>query len=215
MTSQRAPAPQASDSPTTASGDGEPTATTDEQGTSTTNTSTEPCSETGNWTTEPEQVQAGSADPIYLLDAGRHDAPQCYDQLSFRLNGTGAVGYYVGYADGSDVRVEGDQSVTTAGDAALVVDISAPVQGGPFDQSGHQPGVIFAETVGQTLYPASNPSGLKVIKEVRFAGELEAGSESGSVASFAVGVDRQRPFAVSSFVDEDSNTRVIVIRIAH
>jgi hypothetical protein len=209
----------ASDSPTTASGDGEPTATTDERGTSTTDeqgtsTSTEPCSETGSWTTEPEQVQAGSADPIYLLDAGRHDAPQCYDQLTFRLNGTGAVGYYVGYADGSDVRVEGDQVVTIAGDAALVVDISAPVQGGPFDQSGHQPGVIFAETVGQALYPASNPSGLKVIKEVRFAGEIEAGNESGPVAAFVVGVDRQRPFAVSSFVDEDSNTRVIVIRIA-
>ena len=204
-----------SDSPTTASGDGEPTATTDDRGTSTTTTSTEPCSETGNWTTGPEQVQARSADPIYLLDAGRHDAPQCYDQLSFRLNGTGAVGFYVGYADGGDVRVEGDQLVTTAGDAALVVDISAPVQGGPFDQSGHQPGVIFAGTVGQVLYPASNPSGLEVIKEVRFAGELEAGSESGTVASFAVGVDHQRPFAVSSFVDEGSNIRFIVIRIAH
>jgi hypothetical protein len=204
-----------SDSPTTASGDGEPTATTDEQGTSTTNTSTEPCSETGHWTTEPEEVQAGSADAIYLLDAGRHDAPQCYDQLSFRLNGTGEAGYYAGYADGGDVRVEGDQLVTTAGDAALVVDISAPVQGGPFDKSGHAPGIVFAETVGQTLYPTSNPSGLKVIQEVRFAGELESGSASGSVAAFAVGVDRQRPFAVSSFVDEDSNTRVIVIRVAH
>ena len=64
----------ASDSPTTASGDGEPTATTDERGTSTTNTSTEPCGETGDWTTAPEQVLAGSADPTYLLDAGRHDA---------------------------------------------------------------------------------------------------------------------------------------------
>jgi hypothetical protein len=83
--------------------------------------------------------------------------------------------------------------VTVGGDAALVVDIAAPVQGGSFDQSGHQPGVIFAETVGQTLYPASNPSGLKVITEVRFAGELESGGESGSVASFVVGVDRQRP----------------------
>jgi hypothetical protein len=204
-----------SDSPNTSSGDGESTATTDEQDTSTSNRSAEPCSEMGNWTTGPEQVQAGIADPIYLLDAGRHDAPQCYDQLSFRLNGTGEVGYYVGYADGSDVRVEGDQLVTIAGDAALVVDISAPVQGGPFDESGHQPGVIFAETVGQTLYPASNPSGLKVIEEVRFAGEIESGSESGSVAAFAVGVDGQRPFAVSSLVDEDSNTRVIVIRVAH
>jgi hypothetical protein len=204
-----------SESPTTSSGDGESTATTAEPGTSTTNRSAEPCSETGNWTTGLEEVQAGIADPIYLLDAGRHDAPQCYDQLSFRLNGTGEVGYYVGYAHGSDVRVEGDQLVTTAGDAALVVDISAPVQGGPFDKSGHQPGVTFAETVGQTLYPASNPSGLKVIKEVRFAGEIESGSESGTVAGFAVGVDRQRPFAVSSFVDEDSNTGVIVIRVAH
>lgn len=204
-----------SDSPTTSSGDGESTDAADEQGTSTTDRDAEPCSETENWTTGPEQVQAGIADPIYLLDAGRHDAPQCYDQLSFRLNGTGEVGYYVGYADGSDVRVEGDQLVTIAGDTALVVDISAPVQGGPFDKSGHQPGGIFAETVGQTLYPASNPSGLKVIKEVRFAGEIESGSESGSVAAFAVGVDRQRPFAVSSLVDEDSNTRVIVIRVAH
>jgi hypothetical protein len=204
-----------SESPTTSSGDGESTATTDEPGTSATNGGAEPCSETGNWTTGMEQVQAGIAEPIYLLDAGRHDAPQCYDQLSFRLNGTSEVGYYVGYADSNDVRVEGDQLVTTSGDAALVVDISAPVQGGPFDKSGHAPGFVFAQTVGQTLYPASNPSGLKVIKDVRFAGELESGSESGSVAAFAVGVDRQRPFAVSSFVDEDSNTRVIVIRVAH
>jgi hypothetical protein len=74
---------------------------------------------------------------------------------------------------------------------------------------------MFADTVGQALYPVSNPNGLTVIKEVRFAGELESGTESGSVAAFAVGVDRQRPFAVSSVVDDDSNTRVIVIRIAH
>src|SRR5215207_4588118 len=203
------------DSPATSSGDGESPDTADEPGTSTTDTDLEPCSETGNWTTGLEQVQAGIADPIYLLDAGRHDAPQCYDQLTFRLNGTGEVGYYVGYADGSDVRVEGDQLLAIAGGAALGVDISAPVQGGPFDKSGHQPGVIFAQTVGQTLYPVSNPSGLKVIKEVRFAGEIESGSESGSVAAFAVGVDGQHPFAVSSLVDEDSNTRVIVIRVAH
>jgi hypothetical protein len=204
-----------SDSPTTSSDDGESSATADEQGVSGSNGSAKRCAETENWTTGPEQVQAGIADPIYLLDAGRHDAPECYDQLSFRLNGTGGAGYYVGYADGSDVRVEGDQSVKIAGDAALVVDISAPVQGGPFDKSGHAPGAVFAETVGQTLYPVSNPSGLEVIKEVRFAGELESGSEPGSVASFAVGVDRQRPFAVSSLVDGDSNTRVIVIRVAH
>ena len=200
--------------PSTSSSDGESTAA-DEQGTATTSGSAEPCSETGKWTTGPEQVQAGIADPIYLLDAARHDAPECYDQLSFRLNGTADVGYYVGYADGSDVRVEGDQMVTIAGDAALVIDISAPVQGGPFDRSGHAPGSVFAETVGQTLYPISNPNGLQVIQEVRFAGELESGSESGSVAGFAVGVDRRRPFAVSSFVDRASNTRVIVIRVAH
>jgi hypothetical protein len=203
------------DRPTTSSGDGGSTAATDEQAPSTTTRSAEPCSQAGNWTTGPEQVQAGIAEPIYLLDAGRHDAPECYDQLSFRLNGTGEAGYYVGYADSSDVRVEGDQVVTTAGDAALVVDISAPVQGGAFDKSGHAPGLVFAETVGQTLYPTSNPSGLKVIQEVRFAGELESGSASRSVAGFVVGVDRQRPFAVSSLVDEESNTRVIVIRVAH
>jgi hypothetical protein len=204
-----------SDGPGTSSDDGESVATAGGQGTSTTNVSAERCGEAVNWTTGPEQVRVGIAEPIYLLDAGRHDAPQCYDQLSFRLNGTSAAGYYVGYADGSDVRVEGDQLVKIAGDAALVVDISAPVQGGAFDKSGHAPGVVFADTVGQALYPVSNPNGLKVIKEVRFAGELESGSESGSVASFAVGVDRQRPFAVSSFADDGSNTRIIVIRVAH
>jgi hypothetical protein len=113
----------------------------------------------------------------------------------------------------------GSVLVTAGAAATSVVSMTdaraVPVTDSPFDKSGHQPRVIFAETVGQTLYPASNPSGLKVIKEVRFAGELESGSESGSVASFAVGVDRQRPFAVSSFVDEDSNIRVIVIRVVH
>lgn len=201
-----------SDRSTTSSGDGESAATTDDQGTATTTGSDEPCTETENWNTEPQQFEAVSTDPIYLMDAARHDAPQCYDQLTFRINGTADVGYYVGYFDGADVRVEGDQLLTTAGDAALVVDISAPIQGGPFDQTGHQPGVTFAEAVGQTLYSTSNPSGLNVINEVRFAGEIEAAH--GSVSSFAVGVDRQRPFAVRSFVNEDSY-RVIVIRIAH
>jgi hypothetical protein len=202
----------ASEGLTTSSRDGESTATTDDQGTSTANGSEEPCTETEDWNTEPEELQAMSTDPIYLIDAGRHDAPQCYDQLTFRLNGTDEAGYYVGYADGSDVRVEGDQLLEIAGDAALIVDILAPVQGGPFDQTGHRPGVIFAETFGQTLYPTSNPSGLKVINEVRFAGEIEAAPRS--VASFAVGVDRERPFAVRSFVNEGSY-RVIVIRVAH
>jgi hypothetical protein len=201
-----------SEGPTTSSGNGESTATTDDQGTPTSNGSEEPCTETDDWNTEPEELQAMSTDPIYLMDAGRHDAPQCFDQLTFRLNGAADVGYYVGYADGSDVRVEGDQLLPTAGDAALVVDISAPVQGGPFDQTGHQPGVIFADAFGQTLYSTSNPSGLNVINEVRFAGEIEVAPRS--VSSFAVGVDRQRPFAVRSLVNEDSS-RVIVIRIAH
>jgi hypothetical protein len=169
------------------------------------------CTGTQDFTTEAQQVLATSGDPIYLLDGGRHDAPECFDQLTFRLNGTAEVGYSLGYADGGDVRVEGDQSVPTAGDAALVFDISAPIQGGRFDQTGHQPGVIFAETVGQTLYPTSNPSGLAVIQEVRFAGELEAGD--GTVASFAIGVDSRHPFSVSSFVNE--GTRVIVIQVAH
>ena len=132
-----------SERPTTSSGDGESTATTDDQGTPMTNGSKEPCTETDDWNTEPEELQARSTDPIYLMDAGRHDAPQCFDQLTFRLNGAADVGYYVGYADGSDVRVEGDQLLPTAGDAALIVDISAPVQGGPFDQTGHQPGVTL------------------------------------------------------------------------
>ena len=201
-----------SESLTTSPSDSESTATTDDESAATTDGSEERCAETEDWNTDAAELQAMSADPIYLIDAGRHDAPQCYDQLTFRINGLDDVGYHVAYADGSDVRVEGDQSLSVAGDAALVVDISAPVQGGPFDRTGHQPGVIFAETIGQPLYPASNPSGLKVINEVQFAGEIEAAP--GSVSSFAVGVDRQRPFVVRSFVNEDSY-RVIVIRIAH
>ncbi len=191
--------------PTASSGPGATTPTT--------HASDDQCTPTHGFTTEPVQIHAGSGDPVYLLDAGRHDAPECTDQLTFRLNGAAEVGYFVGYADGSDVRVEGGQQVVTAGDAALVVDVSAPIQGGPFDQTGHQPGVRFADSVGQALYPTSNPDGLVVIEEVRFAGEVEGGS--GSVSSFAVGVDGRRPFAVSSFVDEDSSTRVIVVRVAH
>lgn len=201
-----------SESLTTSPGDAESTATTGEQGTPTTSGSEEPCTETEDWNTEAAEFQAMTTDPIYLIDAGRHDAPQCYDQLTFRVNGLEDVGYHVAYADGADVRVEGDQLLSVAGDAALVVDISAPVQGGPFDRTGHQPGVVFAEAIGQPLYPTSNPSGLEVINEVQFAGEIEAAT--GSVSSFAVGVDRRRPFAVRSFVSEDSY-RVIVIRVAH
>jgi hypothetical protein len=198
-------------SPTEAASDSPPTSSGEVASTTTAVRTEAACTGTQDFTTEPEQVLATSRDPIYLVDGGRHDAPECFDQLTFRLNGTAEVGYSLGYAEGGDVRVEGDQSVPTAGDAALVFDISAPIQGGRFDQTGHQPGVIFAETVGQTLYPTSNPSGLAVIQEVRFAGELEAGD--GTVASFAIGVDSRRPFSVSSFVNE--GTRVIVIQVAH
>ena len=204
-----------SDSRTTSSGGGESTPAAVEQATSTTNASAESCRETENWTTGPEVLDVGIADPIYLLEAGRHDAPQCYDQLSFRLNGPAQVGYYATYAHGNVVPIEGDQSVTVAGDIALVVDIGAPTGGGPFDRSGHAPLVVFARTIGETLYPASNPRGLKVVREVRFAGEYESYGESSSVSSFVVGVDRQRPFAVSSFMDEISNARVVVVRVAH
>jgi hypothetical protein len=204
-----------SNSRTTSSGDGESTPTSVEQATSTANTSAESCRETENWTTGPEAVDVGIADPIYLLEAGRHDAPQCYDQLSFRLNGPAQVGYYATYAHDNVVPIEGDQSVTVAGEVALIVDIGAPVGGGPFDRSGHAPSLVFARTIGETLYPASNPRGLKAIREVRFAGEYESYGQSPSVSSFVVGVDRRRPFAVSSFVDEVSNTRVVVIRVAH
>jgi len=175
----------------------------------------ESCGETGGWTTGPETVDVAIADPIYLFEAGRHDAPQCYDQLTFRLNGPADVGYYATYAESNVMRMEGDQSFTVAGDAALVVDIGAPVGGGPFDTSGHAPLLVFARTIGATLYPSSNPRGLKVIREVRFGGEYEAYGQFSSLSSFVIGVDRQRPFAVSSFVDEISNARVVVVRVAH
>jgi hypothetical protein len=205
-------------SPTTSSGDRESTSTTSttvEQATSTTIASAESCRETGGWTTGPETVDVAIADPIYLFEAGRHDAPQCYDQLTIRLNGPADVGYYATYAESNVMRMEGDQSFTVAGDAALVVDIGAPVQGGPFDTSGHAPLLVFARTIGETLYPTSNPRGLKVIREVRFGGEYEAYGQASSLSSFVIGVDRQRPFAVSSFMDEISNARVVVVRVAH
>jgi hypothetical protein len=199
--------PDGSESTTTTAGGSGTTTTTagGGSGTTTTTTARSVCTATRGWNTRPdsEATNVLSTEAIYLLNAGRHD-DGCYDQLTFVLNGNARVGFHTAYAEGSDVA-DDETRMPTVGDAALQVDIMAPNLGGPYDTSGstHRFGAR-----GDILYSTSNPRGLRVIEEVKAVGEFE------SVATFAVGVDRQRPFAVTTGINRDGN-RVVIIRVAH
>jgi hypothetical protein len=149
------------------------------------------CPETQNWNTSDDSnsINVMSTDPIYLFTAARHG---CYDQLMFVLNGKSPVGFHASYSEDGTV---------------LAINIRAPNQGGPYDNTGHQPGHVFAEP-GKVLYPASNPMGLSVIQEVIADGEFE------SVAMFNVKVGQRRPFAVIQDFNS-SDYRVVIVRVAH
>jgi hypothetical protein len=194
---------EGSESTTTTSGD--PDAMTTTSGGQAAPTAPTVCQDTQGWNTRPdsELTSVLSVDPIYQLRAGRHD---CYDQLTFVLNGRSPVGFHAAYAEGSDVA-DDESSTPTAGSAALAVNIHAPNQGGFYDNTGHQPGVVFAAS-RDVLYPTSNPQGLRVIQEVVSGGEFE------SIATFAVGMDQRRPFAVRQDINRDGN-RVVIVRVAH
>jgi hypothetical protein len=165
------------------------------------------CGEELSWGTGPRQLvdPNGDAMPLYLFEAGRHD---CFDRLVFRVNGPGEVGYYIAYADGEAADAGSGDPLVTAGDATLGLHLLTFVQGGFYDQTGHQPGGEPFGKPGDVIYPMSNPEGLTVVQEVKFGGEYEAETD------FAVGLSHQRPFQVTTYVD-DNQTGFLIIDIAH
>jgi hypothetical protein len=120
----------------------------------------------------------------------------------FDINGPAPVGYHLSYVpvvteDGSG------REIAVPGRAALQVIIHAPTQGSPGDTSGHQPGVGFAPS-GQYL---QGPGGLEkwgALRAVRSAGFFEGQS------TFAVGVRDRLPFTVSTWLDQNQITHLIV-----
>ncbi len=161
------------------------------------------CTETGNWGTGTKESALYNASPIYLTRIGQHD---CYDRVVFDLNGPEPVGYHVSYVpvvieDGSG------REIPVAGKAALQVIVHTPTQGSPGDDSGHQPGVVFAPS-GEYLHGPGGLEGWGALRGVRSAGSFEGQS------TFAVGVRDRLPFTVTTWVDANQTGHVIV-DIAH
>ena len=161
------------------------------------------CTDTGGWGTGTKQSALYSAAPIYRTRIGRHE---CHDRVVFDINGPEPVGYHVSYVpvvieDGSG------REIPVAGGAALQVIVHAPTQGSPGDDSGHQPGVVFAPS-GEYLHGPEGLEGWGALRAVRSAGSFEGQS------TFAVGVRDRLPFTVTTWVDENQTAHVIV-DIAH
>lgn len=154
------------------------------------------------WNTDSQTgdgVEAPSAGSIFQVNAGRHDGNECYDQLTFVLNGPNEAGYTVNYGD------FGDDDPPVAGTAFLSVSINAQISGGQYDPQGHT--TPFAQ-VGSDVYKPSNPAGLSVVKQVRLY------REDPGQTQFVVGIDGDQAFRVRRDVTSDRNLRIIV-QIAH
>lgn len=150
--------------------------------------------ETGQWDTNSETNGRYSTDPLYNVRIGRHG---CYDRVTFDVNGSGPVGYDVRYVP--ELTEDGSgRPVPVTGNAVLQVIIHAPAQGSQADESGHQPGKVFAPS-GTYLY---GPGGLEdwdSVQSVSSAGSFEGQTTLG------IGVRSQQPFAVSSYPDPNNN----------
>jgi hypothetical protein len=136
-------------------------------------------------------------DSLYNVRAGRHD-DQCFDQLTFDINGYGPVGYVVRYVP--VVRADAsDKPVPVNGGAALQVTIRAP----DYSASEHQP---WREPwrVGQVLFESNQWQSLR---QVKFAGTFEAHT------TFAVGIRTKVPFQVSTW--QDGGTLHVILKTAH
>ncbi len=160
------------------------------------------CGQTRGWDTNDQAAAPFSTDALSRVRAGRHE---CYDRVVLDINGGAEVGYLVHYVpvvtvDGSGARLP------VAGRAALEVVVRAPAQG--FDNGGHQPWRILAET-GDYFYTPAQLAGWESLRAVRFAGYFEGQSTLG------VGVSEKLPFRVFTQLDTTDQIRRVVIDIAH
>lgn len=160
----------------------------------------EPCAgETGTWNTDVDSADGAGQSALYTSRIGRHE---CYDRVVFDLNGPGPVGFDARYVP--VVAAEGSgKPVPVAGQAALQVTVLAPAQGSQGDNSGHQPGVVFAPS-GARLH---GPGGLEswgCLREVRSAGSFEGQT------TMAIGVRDTLPFRVHEWTDSSRITHVTV-----
>lgn len=159
-----------------------------------------PCAEeTGIWNTDADGADGTSQSALYTSRIGRHE---CYDRVVFDINGPGPVGFDARYVP--VVGAEGSGTpIPVAGTAALQVTVLAPAQGSQGDNSGHQPGVVFAPS-GARLH---GPGGLEdwgCLREVRSAGSFEGQT------TMAIGVRDTLPFRVDEWTDPSRITHVTV-----
>ncbi|MGH3481407.1 MAG: AMIN-like domain-containing (lipo)protein [Nocardioidaceae bacterium] len=155
--------------------------------------------ETGTWNTAAESASEYSQSALYNSRIGQHG---CYDRVVFDINGSDPVGYDVRYVplvseDGSGIPVP------VAGDAVLQVVVHAPAQGSPGDESGHQPGVVFAPN-GARLHGPGVLENWGCLREVRSAGSFEGQT------TLAIGVRDKLPFRVDTWTDSNQTTHVTV-----
>lgn len=182
---------------TAGSGSARPSATVEEA-----RTDDDTCAASSGWGTGGKEAAPYTTAALYLVRAGRHD---CFDRVVLDINGPAEVGYVVRYvpvvtADGSG------KPIPVAGEAALQVVVRAPAQG--FDDSGHQPGRVLAET-GDAFYTAGQLADWQSLREIRFAGSFEG------QCTVAVGVSEKLPFRVFTQLDRTDQVRKLVIDIAH
>ena len=157
------------------------------------------CGSTRNWGTGTKESPGSTTNALYLVTVSRHG---CYDEVVFTINGAAAAGFTVRYVPLVTADPSG-KPLPVAGNAVLQAVIRAPAQG--YDDSGHQPGRVLAQTGDYLAQPTGWPS----LRAVRFAGSFEGQS------TFAIGVRARVPFRVSSQEVPADQLRRVIVDLAH
>jgi hypothetical protein len=152
----------------------------------------QPCTFSG----ATDAAEGGANSRTRLLTDVRVGAHDCYERVTFELkpqNGDsdGPVDWKVGYQPGPVTEDGSGRTVTVKGTAYLVVRLSAQ-------------GVDLTKEDAPATYtgPASiETAGTVRIQQVRRTGDFEG------VATWVIGLDKQRPFHVST---QDGPARVVI-----
>jgi hypothetical protein len=135
----------------------------------------------GTRSSEPDRPR-----PVRFLTDVRAGAHRCFDRATFEFqtSGAGALGYQVAYEPGP-IREDGSgRPVPVRGDAALVVRLSPARDTKLSSEDGPRPTYRGPQAV--------EPRGGTRIVEVRHVSSFE------STVKWAIGVDRRRPFRVTT-----------------
>jgi hypothetical protein len=147
---------------------------------------TQPCDFQGS----AETVEGAQEGGTLFLTAVRAARQPCFDRVVLEFQQDGTPGYTVGYQDGPILEDASGEPVDVPGSAFLVIKVT-PASGFNFDTS--TPSYNGPDRV--------EPSDTEHVEAVVRSGDFEA------VLTWAVGIDEQRPFAVSTL---SGPTRLVV-----